>query len=182
MSLRNPMHGKIEIDTSCLPDPGKSEMDFLDSSFFSINPGRRLPHPVEVTSRSQDWKTSPNPITVRFEEMNLLVKFGPRVKTEEALNLRVIKKHLPDTVPVPEVYGWKIEGSCVFIYMELIRGESLHDRWDSLEASDKESLCHQLREIVSSIRQIEPGSGDSLIGIYDFTGISNITDQYEQDH
>lgn len=63
----------------------------------------------------------------RRELHNLIVKFGPCVVIEEALCLRMLRKTL-SVVPVPEVYGWKVEEGCVFIYMELIQGETLHDR------------------------------------------------------
>lgn len=69
--------------------------------------------------------------------------------------MHMVKKALPNKVPVPEVYGWKVEGNIVLIYMELIRGESLHNRWDSLSNIDKVSICNDLREIVASLRQVE---------------------------
>lgn len=129
------------------------EMDFLDSSFFAT--GRELPSPSEVIARSDvKIRPHPQPAPVKFDNLGLLVKFGPHVYVEEALCLRFIHKDLSGKVPVPEVYGWRVEKGKVFIYMELIRGETLLDRWDLLCDSDRELICHQLRGIVSSPRKL----------------------------
>lgn len=141
-------------------------MDFLDSSFFATKPARTsLPTPSEVIARSKDSKSTPRPTPVKFDSLSLVVKFGPHVVVDEALCLHIIHKAFFDKVPVPEVYGWKVEGGCVFIYMELIQGASLQGRWDSLSDPDKTLICDQLREIVSSLRQIEPDPTDPFIGM-----------------
>lgn len=139
-------------------------MDFLDSSFFKGQPSQKLPSPAEVTARSKDIESTPRPAPVKFDNLNLIVKFGSRVVVGEALCLRMLQKTLADKVPVPEVYGWKVEGDYVFIYMELIQGESLYDRWDYLSDLDRASICHQLRDIVSSLRQVEQDPTDPFIG------------------
>ena len=68
------------------------------------------------------------------------------------------------SVPVLEVYGWRVEGAYVFIYMELIQGKSVYNRWYYLSDLDGASICHQLRDIVSSLWQVEQDSTDSFIG------------------
>lgn len=148
------------------PYASQKEMDFLDSSFFATQSvQKRLPTPSEVIARSKDFKSTPRPAPVKFECLNLIIKFGPHVVIEEALCLYMVHKVLSDKVPVPEVYGWKVNEGCVFIYMELVRGESLHDRWDSLSDSDKMSICDQLSQIVSSLRQIGQDPTDQFIGM-----------------
>lgn len=160
------MSYKRQIPTPWFPHTTQAEMDFLDSSFFATGPVQKsLPTPSEVTARSKDHKSTPQPTPVKFECLDLIVKFGPHVVVEEALCLHMIHKAFSDKVPVPEVYGWKVEGGCVFIYMELIRGESLHDRWDSLSDSEKTLICDQLRQIVSSLRQVEQDPADPFIGM-----------------
>lgn len=151
-------------------------MDFLDSSFFAstTEPARKtcLPTPSEVLARSKDSKSTSQPTPVKFESLDLLVKFGPHVVVEEALCLNMIYDGVP--VPVPEVYGWRVEGDCVFIYMQLVRGESLHDRWDSLSGPGKVSICDQLREIVVLLGQIEQEDpSDRFIGMYAIRTLSN---------
>ncbi|KAK2799671.1 hypothetical protein FQN51_006803 [Onygenales sp. PD_10] len=161
------MPDTLQTPTSWLSDMTKPEMDFVDSSFFRVTmkTGQKcLPAPSEVTARSTDFKNTSQPTPVRFEHLNLIVKFGPRVTVEEALCLHMIRRILPDKVPVPEVYGWKVEGGTVFIYMELIQGETLHDRWDSLSGSDRSSICDELHEIISSLRQVGQDPTDPFIG------------------
>ncbi|KMP08837.1 hypothetical protein CISG_01875 [Coccidioides immitis RMSCC 3703] len=142
------------------------EVNFLDSSFFATKAGQKrgLPTPIEVIALSKDFKTDPPPAPVKFDHLNLLVKFGSAVEIEEALCLRMIRKTFCDKIPVPEVYGWKVHNGCVFIYMELIRGDTLHDRWDSLSEAEKASICDQLQVIVSSLRQVEQDPKDPFIG------------------
>ncbi|KAH9221770.1 phosphotransferase enzyme family protein [Leptodontidium sp. 2 PMI_412] len=98
-------------------------MDFLESSFFKVNgQNQSLPTPSEVRALSGP-KEKTQPLPVRFEHLNLLVKFG----------------RLGDDIPVPEVYGWRIDGDDVFIYMELIHGDTLKSRWDSMSRAGKET-------------------------------------------
>jgi aminoglycoside phosphotransferase (APT) family kinase protein len=101
---------------------------------------------------------------VKFEHLNLIVKFGPHVTTAEAQCLLVIKRVLDDKVPMPEVYGWRVDGRDVFIYMQLAQGETLNDRWDSLSISDKITICDHLRQIPTSL-QVEQDPNELFIGM-----------------
>jgi hypothetical protein len=152
-----------QAETSSLPDAKTTEMDFLDSSFFKTHPENPLPSPAEVAARSKDFSKH-RPAPVKFDDLNLIVKFGCRVVVEEAISMRMLRKILADKVPIPEVYGCKVDGDYVFIYMELIQGESLYNRWDYLSDLDRESICHELRDIVLSIRQVEQDPIDPFIG------------------
>ncbi|KAL1955308.1 hypothetical protein VTO42DRAFT_8840 [Malbranchea cinnamomea] len=137
---------------------------FLTHPFFATEPGqKRLPTPAEVTARSLDFRKTPRPAPVKFENLNLIVKFGPSVVIEEALCLRMLRKKL-SVVPVPEVYGRKVEEGYVFIYMEHIHGESLHDQWDNLSDQERSSICAQLNKVVSALRQVEQDPTDPFIG------------------
>ncbi len=49
-------------------------------------------------------------MTVRFEDLNLVVKYGRENTIAEALCLWAIRRFLPDQVPVPEVHGWCEDG------------------------------------------------------------------------
>ena len=139
-------------------------MDFLDSSFFQNGPNRSLPTPAEIKGLSTTYGTTSQPDPVKFEELGLLVKFGPHVTAAEAQCLWMIGKELQGQVPVPEVYGWRIDGNEAFIYMQLIQGDTLRDRWDSLSVLDKRSVCHQLRQITISLRQLEQDPNNPFIG------------------
>jgi aminoglycoside phosphotransferase len=57
---------------------------------------------------------------------------------------------LPDTVPAPEVYGWREDDGQVFIYMELVNGITLEKSWDNTNKEDRIAVCHQLRRMVDA--------------------------------
>jgi hypothetical protein len=154
-----------QIDIFSLPDASKESMDFLDSSFFKVHgPTRRLPTPVEVATLLEPGSNRTQPPPVKFEELDLLVKFGPHVSVNEAQCLWMIRRTFGNHVPVPEVYAWRVDGQQVFIYMQLVRGHTLKDRWDSLTTSDRTAICHDLREMLTVLRSLKPQSHDSFIG------------------
>jgi hypothetical protein len=107
----------------------------------------------------------PRPGFVRFEELNLNVKFGPRVSTLDALNPWVVRRLFKDKVPVPEVFGWRIDDhGYVFIYMELIKGPALLEHWGLLDTAGKGAVSDQLAVLVQSLRQLEQDPSDQFIG------------------
>lgn len=163
------MPAKVHFQPSSFPGPTQMEVDFADSSFFNVRAGqkRSLPTPTDVLSRSKDFTTHQRPTPVTFEHLNLLIKFGRCVMVGEALFLRALRmSSLADKVLSPEVYGWRVHEGITFIYMELIRGDTLIDRWDSLSDSQKTSICDQMREIIIALRQVEQVSGNQFIGIH----------------
>ncbi|KAF7899003.1 uncharacterized protein EAF01_008216 [Botrytis porri] len=50
--------------------------------------------------------------------INLMIRASD-LPDAEAQCLWIIRKNLGDEVPVPEIYGWRVDGDYVFIYMEL---------------------------------------------------------------
>ena len=69
--------------------------------------------------------------------MQLIVKFGFEVSIAEGQCLWALRRLLRDHVPVPEVYGWRQDGEQVFIYMELVAGVTLEERWESLSSEER---------------------------------------------
>jgi len=152
---------------SDLPDGTKPRMYFLDSSYFRDHGANRtLPSPAEVLARSLINQRPSNPPPVKFEELNLIVKFGPTISTSEALCLWAIRKFLYGQVPVPEVYGWDSDGRHVFIYMQLIHGVTLFEQYDSLSSDDKRAICQDLRRIMSQLRAIRQSPSNQVIGTF----------------
>ena len=76
----------------------------------------------------------------------------------------VIKKRFGRQIPVPELFGWRVHQGTVFIYMELIPGVTLQERWSDLNFSDKASICERLCQMISSLRQFQHESDDKFIG------------------
>ncbi|KAL3470121.1 hypothetical protein BJX99DRAFT_240112 [Aspergillus californicus] len=141
------------------PDGTKPEMDFLDSTFFKT-PGQRLPTPAQVRALSTDISTRPQPKPIIFRNPNIFVKFGRYVTVAEAQCLWMIQRAFQGTVPVPELFGWRVDDEgFVFIHMQLIEGQTLFDWWDGLHSTDKEVMRNQLYEIITSLRQLSQSSG-----------------------
>lgn len=106
---------------------------------------------------------------MKFEEIGLVVKFGRRVTTTEAINLWTVRRIFQEAVPVPELYGWRVleqegNGRYVFIYMQLIQGPTLLERWPELSCADKQAICTDLRAMVSSLRSLRDGESQQIIG------------------
>ena len=107
----------------------------------------------------------PQPLPARFEHLNLIVKFGPHVAIAKAQCLQVIKRVLRDEVPVLEVYGQRVDGRDMFIYMQYVRGETLKGWQDSLSIANKISVCDHIRQITTSLRQVKQDLNDSFISM-----------------
>ncbi|OGM48029.1 phosphotransferase enzyme family protein [Aspergillus bombycis] len=147
-----------------LPDATKKEIDFTDSSFFTT-PNRHLPTPAEVRAISKDAYKSYKVTPVVFENVNLIVKFGTDVTIVEAVNLWMIKKAFQNEVPVPELFGWRVDDEgYVFMYMELIKGLTLHECRDSLNTMQKRAITDQLSQIMGNLRRLKQDPSDPFIG------------------
>lgn len=153
-----------------------TEKNFYDTSFFqsgSDSPRPQLPSPAEVREQSRGGNR-----IVRFEHLNLIVKFGgsPNVKIEEAHAIQVVKESFAnDEIPVPELFGWRIDGDEIFIYMSLIDGSTLYEVWPRLTQEDKTAICTQLRGIVVSLKSMEqPQLQRSNSSTSPFIGMSQV--------
>lgn len=151
------------ISSKSLPSAGSAT--FTDSSFFSRNgPDAQLPSPADVRARSATqpkWTRRYQP--ARFEELGLVVKFGgaPRVTVAEGQCLWALRHALPN-FPVPEVYGWTHDDGEVFIFMELVQGVTLEDRWDALDRTERTGICTQLASLLAVLRSLRHAPDDGF--------------------
>ncbi|EEQ29011.1 conserved hypothetical protein [Microsporum canis CBS 113480] len=141
------------ISTQALP-PAESAT-FLESAFFSRNgPGAELPSPANVreqgtvqdpTLKGRNFGFQP----VRYEHLSLIVKYGraPQVTVAEGQLLWALRRVLP-TVPVPEVYGWTHDNGQGFIYMELVKGVTLEQRWEFLDRTLKDCWNNRILNFI----------------------------------
>jgi aminoglycoside phosphotransferase len=53
-------------------------------------------------------------------------------------------------VPIPEVFGWTEDGGQRFIYMSLIEGKTLQERWYDMNEDEKRAICEQLKPLVKA--------------------------------
>ncbi|KAH7092035.1 phosphotransferase enzyme family protein [Paraphoma chrysanthemicola] len=155
-----------QISLAELPDSSQPHIDFLDSTWFKTH-GRTQQFPAPEHLRTL-FKPHQLPKPVRFEDLGLIVKFGRHVSTTEAINLWAIRRVFRDIIPVPEVYGWRVferDGMTeVFIYMQLIQGPTLQQQWPELSATDKHTICGDLRAMVSCLRNLQDGEPQQVIG------------------
>ena len=156
-----------QISLAGLPDGTQLQMDFLDTTWFkSRGRTRPFPTPEHLLSRyPQPHTHSP----ARFADLGLIVQWGPRVTTTEAINLWAVRKVFQEAVPVPEVYGWRVlesEGNnrYVFIYMQLVQGPTLAQRWPELSWADKQAICGDLRAMLTNLRSLRDSDTQQFIG------------------
>jgi hypothetical protein len=140
-------------------------MTFKDSTYFKQDHHKcTLPCPAEVRRLSKQRGHNHRSSPLAFPHLGLLVKFGTDVFIPEAQTMWAVRKLFGSTVPVPELYGWCLEGRELFIYMQLMQGDRLKDRWTSLTNIEKSAICDQLFGIVHLIRQVNQDQSDQFIG------------------
>jgi hypothetical protein len=155
--------GHLRLSLSRLPS--EKEIYFRESSFIVQYGIEKLPSPAKIRSL-QKVSGSGDPPPIRFPETGLLVKYGHGISIAEGQCLWAIRQFLRNNVPVPEIYGWREDGDETFIYMELIDGDTLQERWTALSSVDRVHLCEELREIITSLRRLEQSPGEKFIGRY----------------
>lgn len=131
-----------------------------DSSFFIDHPASALPTPKEVRAINEESNnirgTSFNrPPPVNFPSLGLIVKYGADTTITEAETQYMVYQQLRGKVPIPEVFGWTEDGGQVFIYMSLIEGETLEQRWGVLSQEEREAICRELNSMVKAWRSLE---------------------------
>lgn len=158
--------------------PDQENVDFSHLQFFQE--GNKLPSPQEVriqakaqndTGMNPDERKSFNPEgpnqwppPVLFSSMNLFVKWGTTVRIAEGQSLYAVNDRLKDAVPAPVIYGWRTDGGEVFLYMELLSGQTLEKAWSSIDKVERLEICQELQTIYNNLRQLEQDPADSFIG------------------
>jgi hypothetical protein len=138
---------------------------FKTSSFFQGQ--ARLRTPQEVRATTPDFALSRNPnIATRlaFPDLQLFVKYGPNVNVSEGQASRLVSHYLSESVPMPEVCGWDRDGGDVFLYMQLIDGVTLSQRWPSLSMEEKDSICDEIKGVIENLKILRQPDSQSMIG------------------
>lgn len=103
-----------------------------------------------------------------YPKMNLMVKYGleHKVAVHEAQTLHALRAAFPNNeAKCPELYGWRRDEEGInYLYMSLMPGVTLEEVWDSFSTGEKMDIVDDLREIVLSLRSLEP-EPDTRIGI-----------------
>lgn len=78
--------------------------------------------------------------------------------------LYAVRHFLKGGVPVPEIYGWRTDGGEVFLYLQLLRGQTLEQAWEAMGMEDRVRVCQELRTCLSSLRRLEQDPVDPFVG------------------
>ncbi|KEY74745.1 hypothetical protein S7711_10092 [Stachybotrys chartarum IBT 7711] len=140
-----------------------------DSTFFKQKRAASLPSPSNIRDLAN---ASTNPFAVDFNRpspisipsLGLFVKYGADVPVVEAKTQMKMHALLKGRVPIPEVYGWRVDSKQTFIYMELVKGETLSARWGDLREDTRLAICEELRDMVHAWRSLKQDSKDPYIG------------------
>lgn len=147
--------------------PCEENMVFRDSSYFKDNAGD-LPSPEVIRQKATEihgtCSKSQRPPPIRFEDLQLIVKYGSAITVAEAQYLWYFNRHMKDKVPTPELFGWRCDKGETFIYMQLISGETLEEAWLSISEEEKSAICGQLRSYVEAWRELRQESEPYYIG------------------
>ncbi|KZL68998.1 phosphotransferase enzyme family protein [Colletotrichum tofieldiae] len=142
---------------------------FSESSFFKERRAPTLPTPAEVRARNEESGNiratnfnRPPPVT--FPSLGLLVKYGGDVTITEARTQMMVHERLQGKVPVPEIFGWTEDSGQGCIYMSLIEGVTLQERWPDMNEDERRMICGELKEMVKALRALEQDSHDRFVG------------------
>ncbi|BCR84774.1 aminoglycoside phosphotransferase family protein [Aspergillus chevalieri] len=134
------------------------------STFFKNHRASTLPPPAEIRALNiatdKPSATSFNcPPPVIIPSLGLVVKYGADVTWIEAETQIMICEKLQGRVPVPEVYGWEEDGNQGFLYMELVEGYTLMERWSGLSKDEMRAICEELNQMVKLMKGLEQDDG-----------------------
>lgn len=151
---------------------------FPESSFFKERRASALPTPVEIRAINKDsgnlYATNFNrPPPVKIPPLGLVVKYGADVTVIEAQTQMKIREQLQGQVPTPEIFGWSEDGGQVFIYMSLVEGETLEERWSGMNEAERQAVCEELRHFVKIWRALTQDQQDCYIGMCIPLGLIN---------
>ncbi|KAK1145259.1 hypothetical protein N8T08_004412 [Aspergillus melleus] len=85
-------------------------------------------------------------------DFSIVKKIGSTVLLPEAEAMRLLAEHT--SIPSPTLISARFGPKEGCITMDRVEGSTLEDKWDTLDETSKESICHQTWDIVSKIRAI----------------------------
>ncbi|KAF4812382.1 hypothetical protein CGCSCA5_v009226 [Colletotrichum siamense] len=126
---------------------------YTNSSFFKEHPIPGLRFPAQ-----------PNPPPVIIRDLGLFIKYGRLVTIVEASTQIMVREKLQGKVPVPEVFGWVNDGGQGFMYMSLVEGDTLEERWSEIAEDERLYVCKELRVMVDAWRAWKQDESERYIG------------------
>lgn len=134
--------------------------NLLESSFFKEQRAPALPSPAEI--RALNEKTGhlraadfDSPVPVSIPSLGLLVKYGSDVTWAEVeTQISVHELLRSHQVPIPEVFGYAEDGGQRFLYMAMMEGVTLQERFARLTETERRAVCAELRVMVDTWRSV----------------------------
>ncbi|OBT72181.1 hypothetical protein VF21_10530 [Pseudogymnoascus sp. 05NY08] len=94
---------------------------------------------------------------VKLHPDDIVVKSGTKVHLDERHALDLAAEL---NIPAPRVYeASTASDGIVSIRMDYIEGESLEELWPDMSEEDRQDICGQLREIISTMQSVESKTG-----------------------
>lgn len=126
---------------------------FLQSSFFQERRASTLPSPAEIRALNEasgHYRAASlsHPPLVTLRALRLAVKYGTDVTVAEVETQVLMHGRLQGRVPIPEVFGWAEDAGQIFIYMSLVDGDTLQSRFPTMNESERQAVCNELRSMV----------------------------------
>ncbi|KZT08263.1 kinase-like protein [Laetiporus sulphureus 93-53] len=144
--------------------PRDDTIFFKDSTFFTHHTLADLPSKEQIIAAALPGYS--NAVSL-FPSLSLAVKRIRGMAYGECLaepqSLWALRRFVPE-VRVPEVYGWRREEHATYLFMELIDGVTLLERWPSLQEHEKTAICTELGMMVRALQRTKRPSGDKFIG------------------
>lgn len=142
---------------------------FAESSFIKKRRASNLPAPAAVRAISLTsgdlWASSFNrPRSVRIPSLGLMVRYGGDVTLREVSTQRMVHEQLLGQVPIPEVLAWTEDEDQGFIYMSLIEGDTLEQRWNDLNETERQAICAELKPMVKAWRALKQDGQEPFVG------------------
>ncbi|KAI0129591.1 kinase-like domain-containing protein [Xylariales sp. AK1849] len=154
------MAGIVDSEASaCSPDSILSTKIIPESSFFRDRQASALPSPAEI--RALNEKSGHYRATLFNRPCPV---YGADVTVAEAETQILMRQLLQGQVPIPEVFGWAVDGAQTFIYMAWIRGDTLQSRFANLDESERQAVCKELKGRVDAWRTLVQDESDTYIG------------------
>lgn len=142
---------------------------FPESSFFKEQRAPALPPPAKIRAINKELgkiRTASfnRPPPVMVPSLGLFVKYGADVTIVEAQTQMMVREKYQGRVPVPEVFGWAEDGGQRFIYMSLVEGETLQERWSGMSNNERRAVCKELKPLVQTWRTLRQDEHGRYIG------------------
>ncbi len=137
---------------------------FPESSFFKKGRGPALPTPAEIRAINKELGHILATPPVVIPSLGLIVKYGTHITIAEAHTQLMMRELLQGQVPVPEIFGLAEDGGQRFIYMSLIEGGTLLERWGDMNEDERRAICEELKRVVNVWRALEQVKHNRYIG------------------